>query len=269
MPFSIDPTTPAGNESLGLGDDRIRALKQYIIDVFGVPADPTTVAAALFGVVAAGLKSVNFQDAAANPAVEGLLQRNATLLKYHDGATVQTIARIVDIIAASTPSDVNPIDEAIGSTTAPGTDAKYSRYDHRHAMPAAGTPINQAFSDVAGAGAAATLARSDHKHGMPVNPVLTIAEASFAVSIDTGQTTNSLTRIYVKSNTTTAIVVRISLTGVTGGTGGKTGSPSSSVIVNTDFTVTHNLGVIVVATPSLAITSTANPFTGTLKIHYK
>src|SRR5262245_2292564 len=36
----LDPTQPVGSRSAGLGDDEIRALKQYLIYVFGLPVSP-------------------------------------------------------------------------------------------------------------------------------------------------------------------------------------------------------------------------------------
>jgi hypothetical protein len=46
FPESLDPTTPVGTDSPASGDDEFRALKQFIVDVFGTPASPSTVAAA-------------------------------------------------------------------------------------------------------------------------------------------------------------------------------------------------------------------------------
>jgi hypothetical protein len=37
FPTSIVAATPAGTETLGLGDDRIRELKQFIVDIFSIP----------------------------------------------------------------------------------------------------------------------------------------------------------------------------------------------------------------------------------------
>lgn len=93
--------------------------------------------------------------------------------------------------------------------------------------------------------------------------VIATKEATFAVSVNTGESANSLTRMYVVTNTTSQIVVRISITGVTGG------AEPSTTVVDADFTVTHNLGLIQLVTPSLVITSLSNPFTGTLKVHYR
>lgn len=90
LPSIVSPSTPVGSEGLGLGDDQIRALKLALTDIFGIPVD-TAIAAALFTVIAAGLKSVNFQDAAANPAAAGVLQRNGITLRFHDGAGVRTL----------------------------------------------------------------------------------------------------------------------------------------------------------------------------------
>lgn len=38
LPNQVDPTTPTGSSARSLGDDQIRALKQAIIDIFGLPS---------------------------------------------------------------------------------------------------------------------------------------------------------------------------------------------------------------------------------------
>lgn len=91
LPNQIDPATPPGSEAISLGDDRIRALKQAIIDIFGLPS-ATNITNKLFGVLAGGLQSVNFRDTAANPATAGFFQRNGADLKFHDGTVVRTVA---------------------------------------------------------------------------------------------------------------------------------------------------------------------------------
>lgn len=40
MPAILDPSTPAAGDSAGLGDDELRALKQYLADTFGLPVAP-------------------------------------------------------------------------------------------------------------------------------------------------------------------------------------------------------------------------------------
>lgn len=56
LPQTISPTTPLGSDARSLGDDQIRALKQAIIDIFGLPS-ATPITGSLFTVSAAG--SVN------------------------------------------------------------------------------------------------------------------------------------------------------------------------------------------------------------------
>ena len=64
--------------------------------ILGIPTN-TDITNPMFEAVAGGLNKVILQDAAADPAAAGVLLRNATLLKYHDGAAVQTLARSADI----------------------------------------------------------------------------------------------------------------------------------------------------------------------------
>jgi len=37
FPTSLDVTSPPGSQSIGLGDDRIRELKQFLADILGIP----------------------------------------------------------------------------------------------------------------------------------------------------------------------------------------------------------------------------------------
>ena len=46
FPETIDPAAPADTDSPSLGDDQFRALKQFLVDVLGLPSSPTAVAAA-------------------------------------------------------------------------------------------------------------------------------------------------------------------------------------------------------------------------------
>src|SRR5262249_17960227 len=87
LPNQIDSTTPPGAEDISLGDDRIRAFKQAVLDIFGIPA-ATNINNALFGVVAAGLQSLFFQDSAADPTIAGQLRRNGSDLRFHNGVSV-------------------------------------------------------------------------------------------------------------------------------------------------------------------------------------
>jgi len=90
LPNLIDPATPPGSQDISLGDDRIRELKQAIIDIFGLPSN-TNISVAGFSFVAAGLQIINFQDIAADPTVAGRVQRNAANLKFHDGTASRTL----------------------------------------------------------------------------------------------------------------------------------------------------------------------------------
>lgn len=54
FPVTIDPTSPAGSDSPAQGDDQFRALKQGILDLFGLPASPSSISAALMSVDTTG-----------------------------------------------------------------------------------------------------------------------------------------------------------------------------------------------------------------------
>src|SRR5262245_1757809 len=68
-------------------DDNVGALEQAVADILGAPVN-TDITNAIAEIVAAGLKSLYFQDAAADPTVVGQVRRNGTALRYHDGTRV-------------------------------------------------------------------------------------------------------------------------------------------------------------------------------------
>jgi hypothetical protein len=90
LPNQIDPATPLGSESLALGDDQIRAFKQFLCDLFGIPT-ALNINTAVMSIVAAGLSYLRFSDTFVNPGVAGVLQRNATDLFYHNGTSAQKV----------------------------------------------------------------------------------------------------------------------------------------------------------------------------------
>src|SRR3990167_8984316 len=96
LPNSVNSATPAGGDNPSLGDDQFRDLKTFLEDIFSIP-DNTNIAAAGLDFVAAGLNTIILQDAAANPATAGYLQRNAADLVFHDG----TAARVLVSTAAT------------------------------------------------------------------------------------------------------------------------------------------------------------------------
>lgn len=90
LPNKIDSATPADTELLSLGDDRIRELKQAILDILGIP-DNVLINNALFEVVAEGLRTILLRDAGTDPTVAGQLRRVGNSLRYHDGAAARSI----------------------------------------------------------------------------------------------------------------------------------------------------------------------------------
>ncbi len=86
------------NATLGSSiDDEVGNLERALCDILGVPID-TDISAALFEVVAAGLRSIHFQDAAADPTTAGQLRRVGGELRYHDGTGAVTLGVPVGVI---------------------------------------------------------------------------------------------------------------------------------------------------------------------------
>ena len=90
LPNQINKAIPAGGDQANTYDDEMRAFKLAVEDILGIP-DATNIAVALFSVVAGGLEKVILQDAAADPTVDGHLQRNASNLKVRLGGVVKTL----------------------------------------------------------------------------------------------------------------------------------------------------------------------------------
>lgn len=93
LPNQIDATSPLGSDAPSTIDNQIRALKQAIIDILGVPS-ATNVTVAFFSGAAGGLDQVIFLNAAAGATAAGRLRRNATNLTWHDGTAARSIATI-------------------------------------------------------------------------------------------------------------------------------------------------------------------------------
>lgn len=111
LPNSIDPATPLGSDAKKFGDDQIRAFKQAVIDIFGLPtASPVNVAP--FNV-------------AANGTLSNLSQINGPLLLNASSDPFVTAGLVIDqgtndnLIVAfrSTPDVAQPISDAFSSPT--------------------------------------------------------------------------------------------------------------------------------------------------------
>lgn len=58
LPAQLDPTSPGGADQMSLGDDNIRAFKQFLIDFLGIPS-ATNCTAAAFGLTTGGVVTVS------------------------------------------------------------------------------------------------------------------------------------------------------------------------------------------------------------------
>ena len=77
-------------------DNALGAAETDLATILGAVTN-TEIAAPAFSIDAVGLKKVILQDAAADPVAVGEIQRNATLVKFHDGTAVQTVAVLANI----------------------------------------------------------------------------------------------------------------------------------------------------------------------------
>lgn len=68
LPASIDPTKPLGTDQKKDGDDQIRALKQFIVDILGLPVEPTNMTAAIMDANADGTIASSLSIALKNAA---------------------------------------------------------------------------------------------------------------------------------------------------------------------------------------------------------
>ena len=114
FPRNLNAANPPDTESPGLGDDRMRTLTQDLLDLLGLPAS-TDISGALLECVAAGLKTIILQDAAANPATAGHVRRNAARVLFHDATSAKTFAWTSEVSEASPPGLIAPY----GGATAP------------------------------------------------------------------------------------------------------------------------------------------------------
>jgi hypothetical protein len=90
LPNKLDSSSPTDSDLANTTHSLINGLVTAIEDIFGV-VDATQINHAAFSITAAGLQSINFQDAAADPATAGYLQRNGTALRYHDSVAARTV----------------------------------------------------------------------------------------------------------------------------------------------------------------------------------
>lgn len=100
FPESLDPTSPAGLDSPRLGDDQIRALKQFLADLFGVVVSPTTIAAACGSIASTGKFTItsglwNGDAVAVAFGGTGLISYAIGDLLYASAAT--TLSRLADV----------------------------------------------------------------------------------------------------------------------------------------------------------------------------
>jgi hypothetical protein len=71
-------------------DNNVGSLEVALSDILGIPID-TNITAALFEVVAAGLRKIFLQDLAGDPTVAGQISRNGNVLKFHNGTSAKEI----------------------------------------------------------------------------------------------------------------------------------------------------------------------------------
>jgi hypothetical protein len=123
MALPLDPTVPGALGSPGLGDDEIRALKQFLVDVWGFPVSPNAVGNPVSSVGTDGaltlLRGPIFSNLG-DPAVTGQLQRNGSVLKFYNGLQVGSVPLVIDrhatpVIVANTLASTQLYAKALGA----------------------------------------------------------------------------------------------------------------------------------------------------------
>lgn len=95
LPNQLDDDAPTGSDSPALGDNELRALKTFLRDMLTLP-NATNISAAIANFAAAGCQYVILQNAAADAADAGRLQRNGATLTFHDGNARRGVAVVMN-----------------------------------------------------------------------------------------------------------------------------------------------------------------------------
>lgn len=100
LPATITKAVPAGSEDPSLGDNRIREVKDHVIDILGVPNN-TAISAAGMDFDAAGLVALILKDASASAAGHITYESDAKRNEYHDGVAVRYPSTVLHVNTTS------------------------------------------------------------------------------------------------------------------------------------------------------------------------
>ena len=127
LPNKIQHQAITGSSLPSTIDNDINAFKLAVLDIFGIP-DNTNISTAVMAVNAAGLDSINFRNTAGNPGTAGFLQRNAALLKFHDGTAARTVllAETAQTISGALTLTASPLNLTSGTDFTVGTTDAFS-----------------------------------------------------------------------------------------------------------------------------------------------
>lgn len=90
-------------------DNEMGNVEKAIADILGAPQD-TDINAALFEVLASGLRKIFLVDLAGNPTVAGQLSRNGATLRFHDGTAARELVNSTrQVIAGAGLSGGGPL----------------------------------------------------------------------------------------------------------------------------------------------------------------
>jgi hypothetical protein len=134
FPQLLSPLIPTGNESVGLGDDRIRELKQFIADIFGLPTDPTQITAQPFSIAANGV--VTFSQGVTLFQVGSMANPSITFVGNANTGIYSSAANTVDITSGG-------VRAASFTTVAGGV----NYFEFTPAIAGAGVELNAAGTD--------------------------------------------------------------------------------------------------------------------------
>lgn len=110
FPETLAPTTPLDTDLASQGASQIRALKQYLADVFGLVVSPTTQTAAAFAIAAGGI--VTISQAGAVVVADPTTALGVATKQYVDNSFTRLYKSNLQIVTNSATPDASLVVDA-------------------------------------------------------------------------------------------------------------------------------------------------------------